>query len=56
MVLWALLEVYRATQQVDLIIPSHVTAFLPAGRAGPPAAEYLEREGWVAPDFKSNYY
>jgi hypothetical protein len=56
MVLWALLEVYRATQQVNPIIPSHVTAFPPAGRAGAPAAEYLERQGWIAPDFKSNYY
>jgi hypothetical protein len=50
MVLWALLEVYRPTQQVNPIIPSHGRA------AGARAAAYLEREGWNAPDFKSNYY
>ncbi len=34
MVLWALLEAYQATQQVNPIIQSHVTAFSPAGLAG----------------------
>ena len=54
--LGALLEVYRATLHVGPISNSLVTAGAPAGRARAPRAAHLEREGRIAPDFKSNLW